>query len=136
MTQTLIILKPNSCKREIISEICSYIQEHNFTFVKTIYKQFDSTYFEKLYQEHKGKSFYEGNNKFMSSDKVLVAIVEKNNAVSDMRELIGATNPVQAGSDTIRGKWYDERYDSIGENLIHGSDSVTSYERESKIFFS
>ena len=76
MTQTFIILKPNACQREIISEICSYIQEHNFTFVKTIYKQFDSTYFEKLYQEHKGKSFYEGNNKFMSSDKVLVAIVE------------------------------------------------------------
>jgi len=135
MTQTLIILKPNACQREIISEICSYIQEHNFTFVKTIYKQFDSTYFEKLYQEHKGKSFYEGNNKFMSSDKVLVAIVEKDNAVSNMRELIGATNPVHAGPNTIRGKWYDERYDSIGENLIHGSDSVDSFERESKIFF-
>ena len=86
---------------------------------------------EKFYEVHKGRPFYDELVKFMSSGPIMAAVLEKENAVEDYRKLIGATNPADAQEGTIRKMCGT----SIGENVVHGSDSDENAEIESNFFF-
>jgi Nucleoside diphosphate kinase len=85
-----------------------------------------------FYAVHKERPFYEGLVKFMSSGPIIAAVLEKENAVTDFRKLIGATNPEQAEEGTIRKKYAS----SVSENAVHGSDSNENAVIESDFFFS
>jgi nucleoside-diphosphate kinase len=86
---------------------------------------------EGFYAVHRGRPFFEELTAFMSSGPCVPMVLEKTNAVADFRTLIGATNPAQAAEGTIRKLYAD----SVGENIIHGSDSVENARIEAAYFF-
>ncbi|HCU80446.1 MAG TPA: nucleoside-diphosphate kinase, partial [Chloroflexi bacterium] len=86
---------------------------------------------ERHYAEHEGKPFFAGLVSYITSSPIIAAVFEGTNAVSAARQTIGSTNPTESSPGTIRGDFGLE----IGRNLIHGSDSVESAEREIEIFF-
>ena len=86
---------------------------------------------EGFYAVHRGKPFFEELTEFMSSGPCIPLVLEKDNAVADWRKVIGATNPEEADEGTIRRAFAD----SLGENIVHGSDSVENGQKEAAYFF-
>ena len=128
---TLIILKPDAVKRQLIGEIITRIEKKNLTIARMDMRMLDKETLDEHYEEHKDKGFYPELVDFMSSGPVVVMEVQGRDAQMVMRTMIGATDPVTAEPGTIRG--------DLGilftENLIHGSDSELSAAREIEIFF-
>ncbi|HMS24611.1 MAG TPA: nucleoside-diphosphate kinase [Acidimicrobiia bacterium] len=128
---TLIILKPDAVKRQLIGEIITRIEKKNLTIARMDMRMLDKETLDEHYEEHKDKGFYPELVDFMSSGPVVVMEVQGRDAQMVMRTMIGATDPVTAEPGTIRG--------DLGilftENLIHGSDSEISAAREIEIFF-
>jgi nucleoside-diphosphate kinase len=129
--KTFIILKPDAVKRKLTGEIISRIERKNLTITKMELRVLDRASLEKHYEEHKDKPFFAGMVEAMGSGPAVVLQVEGREAQSVMRILIGATDPAKADAGTIRG---DLGID-FSENLIHGSDSPESAERELSIWF-
>lgn len=132
MDKTLVILKPDAVKRKLVGEIISRIEKKNLTISRMNLRTLDEATLGEHYSEHKEKPFYPELIEFMTSGPVVVLEVQGRDAQSVMRTLMGATDPATADPGTIRG---DLGID-MGENLIHGSDSSESAERELNIFFS
>ncbi len=129
--RTLIILKPDAMKRKLVGEIISRIEKKNLTIVRMDMRTLDKKTLDQHYDEHKGKPFYPSLVEFMSSGPVVVMEVQGRDAQSVMRNLMGKTDPITADPGTIRG---DLGID-FTENLIHGSDSKLTADREIGIFF-
>jgi len=129
---TLTIVKPGAVERNLIGPILAKINEGGFVIKALKYTKLKKEQACEFYQEHEGKPFYDDLTDFMSSSPIVVAILEKENAVSDFRKLIGATDPLEAEEGTIR-KLFAE---SKTHNAVHGSDSDASAIRESDFFFS
>ncbi|MDX1672026.1 MAG: nucleoside-diphosphate kinase [Balneolaceae bacterium] len=130
--RTLAILKPDCVRKELIGEVTKRIQEAGFTIVAMKMTRLTKDTAGGFYEVHKGKPFYEELCEFMSSGPCVPMILEKQNAVEDFRAVIGATNPAEADEGTIRADYAD----SIGENIVHGSDSVENGKKEAAYFFS
>jgi len=130
--RTLTILKPDCVQKELIGEVTKRIQEAGFRIVAMKMTRLTEDTAAGFYAVHKGKPFYEDLCKFMSSGPCVPMILEKENAIEDFRELIGATNPAEADEGTIRSDFAD----SVGENIVHGSDSVENGKIEAAYFFS
>jgi len=130
--RTLAILKPDCVRKGLIGEVIKRIQEAGFEIIAMKMTRLTPDTAGGFYAVHKGKPFYEELCKFMSSGPCVPMILEKENAISDYRTLIGATNPEEADDGTIRSDYAD----SIGENIVHGSDSVENGKIESAYFFS
>lgn len=129
--RTLTILKPDCVRKKLIGEVCRRIQEAGFKILAMKMTRLTKDTAGGFYAVHKERPFYEELCEFMSSGACVPMILEKENAVEDFRTFIGATNPEEAAEGTIRADFAD----SMGENIIHGSDSVENGKIESAFFF-
>lgn len=129
--RTLAILKPDCVRKELIGEVIKRIQEAGFNIRAMKMTRLTQDTAGGFYAVHKGKPFYDELCDFMSSGPCVPIILEKENAIEDFRTLIGATNPGEADEGTIRSDYAD----SIGENIVHGSDSVENGKLEAAYFF-
>lgn len=132
MNRTLILLKPDAVQRGLVGELIARIERKGLKLVAMKLMAVSNELAQQHYAEHVGKPFFQGLVEFITSSPVIALVVEGENAVLTMRNtLMGATNPQEAATGTIRGDYGM----TIGMNLIHGSDSDESAEREINIFF-
>lgn len=129
---TFTMIKPCAVKSNYIGPILKMINESGFRIKAMKMTQLTQERAEAFYAIHKGKPFFDGLVEFMSSGPIVAAILEKDNAIADFRELIGNTNPEKAAEGTVR-KLYAE---SMTANAIHGSDSDENALLEGSFFFS
>jgi nucleoside-diphosphate kinase len=131
LERTLIIVKPDGVQRGLVGEIIARLERRGLKIVALHIQQVSRDTAETHYAEHVGKPFFAGLVDYITSAPVVVMVLEGPQAVAAARATIGATKPVEAGPGTIRGDYGI----MIGRNLVHGSDSVASGEREIGIFF-
>ncbi len=129
---TFTMIKPDAVAAGNVGNILAMIQEKNFVIKALKMVHLSKERAGEFYEIHKERPFYGELTDFMSSGKIVAAILEKDNAVEDFRKLIGATNPEEAEEGTIRKKYAT----SIGENAVHGSDSDENAKIEADFFFS
>ena len=130
--RTLVLLKPDAVRRKLAGQIISRIESKDLTIVAMDLRQLDAATLARHYEDHVGKGFYADLVEFMSSGPVVALVVEgPEDTWEVMRTLMGATNSRKAAGGTIRG----DLSSSFTENLVHGSDSLASAEREIAIFF-
>jgi nucleoside-diphosphate kinase len=129
--RTLILCKPDAVSRGLIGEITTRIERRGYIVAAMKLMQLDGDRAREHYGEHNGKPFFDGLVSFITSGPLVALAVEGEGAVDGCRQLIGATNPLTAAPGSIRADYAQ----SIGRNLVHGSDSTASAERELKIFF-
>jgi nucleoside-diphosphate kinase len=133
--QTLVLLKPDAVKRNLIGEIISRIEAKGYVIVDI--KKFapEANLLAAHYAEHEGKPFYQPLVEFMMSGDVVALKVEGNRVIEGFRSLAGATDPTVAAPGTIRGDLGRDWGLKVQQNLVHGSDSVESAERELSLWF-
>ena len=117
--RTFTMIKPYAVAKGYTGEILAEITKAGFRIVAMKYTKISKEHAEIFYEVHKDRPFYGELTEFMSSSPIVVAILEKDNAVADFRKLIGATNPDEAEEGTIRNLFAD----SMSKNAVHGSDS-------------
>jgi nucleoside-diphosphate kinase len=130
--RTLVVLKPDCIRKNIIGEIIARITQAGFAIrgMKMVHLTREAA--GAFYAVHREKSFYSDLLAFKSSGPCIPMVLEKENAVEDFRTLIGATDPAQAAPGTIRRDFADSKQ----ENIVHGSDSIENAEVEIAFFFS
>ena len=129
--QTLSIIKPDAVERNLENEIKNIFKEKGFNIVKEKKIQLTKSEAEEFYKVHETKPFYNDLCAYLSSGPIIVMALEKENAVIDNRDLMGATNPKEANEGTLRKKYGL----SIDKNSVHGSDSVENAKIEIDFFF-
>ena len=129
--RTFAIIKPDAVKNGHTGKIIDRIIIAGFKILGARIIKMSLVQAQGFYDIHKGKPFYEELTEFMSSDQSMVLALKKDNAVSEWRKTIGATNPEEADKGTIRRDFAI----SIGENAVHGSDSDENAEKEIGFFF-
>tara|TARA_B100001123_G_scaffold271107_1_gene301638 strand:+ start:146 stop:556 length:411 start_codon:yes stop_codon:yes gene_type:complete len=129
--QTLSIIKPDAVERNLENEIKNIFKENKFVINKEKKVQISKSEAEKFYKIHETKPFYNDLCNYLSSGPIVVMVLEKENAVLENRNLMGATNPKEATDGTIRKKYGI----SIDKNSVHGSDSVENAKIEIDFFF-
>ena len=132
MQRTLVLVKPDAVQRRLAGEIISRLEKKGLKIVALKMLQMDRGLAEQHYAIHKGKSFFLGLVDFITSGPIIAAVVEGENTVEVVRRLMGETDPLKAAPGTIRGDFGLD----IGQNLIHGSDSVENAAKEINLFFS
>jgi len=130
--QTFTMIKPDAMKNGHAGAIIDRITKEGFRIVAMKLTKLSSAKAGEFYAIHKERPFYGELVQFMSSGPIIAAILEKENAVTSFRDLIGATNPAQASEGTIRKLFAT----SVGENAVHGSDSDANAIIEGNFFFS
>lgn len=130
--RTFTMIKPDAVKNNYIGAILNKINEAGFRIIAMKYTRLSKESAGAFYEVHNERPFYGELVEYMSNGPIVAAILEKDNAVSDFRKLIGATNPAEAEEGTIR-KLYAE---SISANAVHGSDSHENAKIEADFFFS
>jgi nucleoside-diphosphate kinase len=131
-TYTFTMIKPGAVANEHIGPILNVIAQHGFHISAMRLLRLRTQQAEKFYRVHKSKPFYEDLVKFMTSGPIVVAILEKEDAVEEYRKLIGNTDPSKAEEGTIR-KMFAQ---SVQKNAVHGSDSDENAQIECDFFFS
>ena len=131
MEQTLVLVKPDGVQRGLVGEIIGRLERRGLKLAAMKLMQVDEALAHRHYGEHVDRPFFAGLVSFITSGPVVAMAWEANNAVEIVRNTMGVTNPANAAPGTIRG---DLGVD-IGRNLIHGSDSAESAERELALFF-
>ena len=132
MNRTLVIVKPDGVERGLIGEIVGRLERKQLRIVAAELRTIDSSTAERHYEEHAGQPFFDSLVRFITRGPCLVLVMEgPMDAWKVVRTLMGATNPQVAAPGTIRGDLAME----MAENLIHGSDSSASAQREIGIFF-
>ena len=129
--KTLSIIKPDAVERNLEDEIKKIFIDNGFKIYKSKKLKIEKSEAEKFYKVHETKPFYNDLCSYLSSGPIVVMIIEKDNAVLDNRELMGATNPKEAKDGTIRKKFGI----SIDKNSVHGSDSIENAKIEIDFFF-
>lgn len=138
LEKTLVILKPDAVSRGLADQIINWIEQTGLKIAIKKELSLSKEQAAELYSPHLGKKFYPGLLNFITSGPVIVCIVEGEAAIAKMRELMGATDPREASPGTIRGDLKEANVlnpEGIIKNLIHGSDSPESADREIIIFF-
>lgn len=129
--RTLSIIKPNAVAKNIIGAIYQRLEQAGFTLVAIKMVHLTREQAEGFYADHKDKPFFNGLVDFMTSGPIVVQVLECDDAVRRYRELMGATDPTQALTGTLRADYGD----SMRANAVHGSDSIASAAREIAYFF-
>ena len=129
--QTLSIIKPDAVERNLENEIKTLFKKNGFTILKEKKIQIEKSEAEKFYKVHETKPFYNDLCNYLSSGPIVAMVLEKDNAVLENRDLMGATNPKDAKEGTIRKKYGI----SIDKNSVHGSDSIDNAKIEIDFFF-
>ena len=131
LEQTLSIIKPDAVERNLSEEIKIEFKKNGFNILKEKKIKLEKSDAEKFYKVHQTKPFYNDLCDYLSSGPIVVMALEKENAVVDNRKLMGATDPKNAESGTLREKYGI----SIDKNSVHGSDSVENAKIEINFFF-
>jgi nucleoside-diphosphate kinase len=129
--RTLILCKPDAVSRGLIGEITARIERRGYIVSAMKLMQLDGERARAHYAEHKGKPFFDDLVAFITSGPLVAMAVEGTKAIDGCRQLIGATDPLGAAPGSLRA----DLAQTIGRNLVHGSDSAASAERELKLFF-
>jgi nucleoside-diphosphate kinase len=129
--RTLVLLKPDAIQRGLAGEILRRLERKGLTVVAARMLTVTPELAGRHYLEHKGKPFYDGLVRHITSGPVLALAIEGRSAISVVRLLIGSTNPLTAAPGTVRG----DLATSLTANLIHASDSSASANRELELFF-
>ena len=132
MERTLSIIKPDAVAKNVIGEIYSRFESAGFKIVATKMLHLDEITAGGFYAVHQDRPFFKDLISFMTSGPVMVQVLEGENAVAKHREIMGATNPQEAASGTIRADFAE----SLDENAVHGSDSIENAAIEITYFFS
>ena len=131
MEETLALIKPDAVERNIIGNILSLIEGDGFIIKKMKMMKMSNEVAKSFYSVHAEKPFYDKLVEYMTSGNIVALVLERDNAVSAYRKLIGATNPKEAEDNTIRKKYaIDQSY-----NSVHGSDSIENAKNEISIIF-
>ena len=131
LERTFVMIKPDAHARSLSGEILSRFERRGFTVRGMRLLRVTPQQAAQHYAEHEGKPFYPGLVEFITSAPVVAMVLEGPAAVATVRTMMGTTNPLDSAPGTIRGDYALE----LGENVIHGSDSVASAEREIAIYF-
>jgi nucleoside-diphosphate kinase len=131
MEQTFFMIKPDGVQRGLIGVILSRFEARGLKIAALKYISVQKELAEKHYAEHQKKPFYDGLLQYITSGPVVVGVLEGKNAVNVLRTMMGETDPQNSKPGTIRGDFGME----VGRNIIHGSDSIESAEREISLFF-
>ena len=129
--KTLILVKPDGVERGLIGEVVARIERKGFRIEALDLRTIERATAESHYAEHTERPFFGDLVEFITSGALVAICVSGPDAISAMRGLMGATNPAEAAPGSIRG----DLATTIGENIVHGSDSSVSAERELGIFF-
>jgi nucleoside-diphosphate kinase len=132
MERTLAIFKPDCVQKKLCGAVLAKIEERGFRIVGLKMLHLTTSVAESFYKDHRGKPFYKPLVEFMTEGPCVVSVLEKENAIEDYRQLMGPTDPGKAGNGTIRGAFGTD----IQRNIVHGSDSFQSAQREIPFFFS
>ena len=131
MERTLVIVKPDGVQRGLIGPIITRLEQRGLKIVGMKLMQITPELAQKHYAIHKGKPFFDGLIRYITSSPVVVMVVEGKKAIEVVRATMGATNPVAAAPGTIRADYALE----IGRNLVHGSDGPETAKTEVALFF-
>jgi nucleoside-diphosphate kinase len=131
LERTLILVKPDAFARGLTGEILARFERKGLRIVAMQHMTMDRALAEQHYAEHQGKGFYEELVSFITSGPLVALVLEGESAVVAARQIIGATNPLEANTGSIRGDYAIE----VGTNMVHGSDSPESGQREVALFF-
>jgi nucleoside-diphosphate kinase len=131
MDRTLILIKPDAFARSLSGEIIARFERKGLTIVALRHMRMTRELAERHYAEHQGKPFFEELVSFITSGPLLALALEGESAVPAARQVIGATNPLEAAPGSIRGDFATQ----TGMNMVHGSDSAESAAREIELFF-
>ena len=131
MDRTLILVKPDAFARNLTGEIIGRFERKGLRIVALRHMTLDEATAEQHYAEHEGKPFFGELVSFITSGPLVAMVLEGTEAVRAARQVIGATNPLEAVPGSIRGDFAVE----VGQNMVHGSDSNESAEREAALFF-
>ncbi len=129
--RTLILAKSDAVVRGLVGEILARFERRGYTILGLKMLQVTKDQAKRHYAEHEGKGFFAGLVDYITSTPIIAMVIEGEDAIEACRTTIGATNPIKATPGTIRGDYGQ----TIGRNLVHGSDSPASAEREVAIFF-
>jgi nucleoside-diphosphate kinase len=130
--QTLILAKADAVARGLVGEIISRFERRGYTIAALKILAVDEARAKEHYAEHEGKPFFAGLVDYITSAPIVAMVIEGSDAIEGCRSSIGATNPIKAAPGSIRGDYGQ----TIGRNLVHGSDSADSAAREISIWFS
>ena len=131
LQRTLTIIKPDAVRKKAIGDIIEQFEKNGFDVLSMKMLEISKHQAEQFYAVHASKPFFNSLTDFMSSGPIVVLALEKENAIADLRKLMGATNPANAEEGTIRKKWGT----SIDHNAIHGSDADDTARFELSFFF-
>ena len=131
MERTLILVKPDAFARGLTGEIIARFERKGLTIAKLRKLTVTEELAKQHYAEHDGKPFFGELVEFITSGPLVAMVLEGHEAVKAARQVIGSTNPLEAATGSIRGDFALE----VGQNLVHGSDSDESAEREANLFF-
>ena len=131
LQRTFSIIKPDAVTKGATGNIIHILQEKGFRIIGMKMLEINKAQAEGFYAVHAGRPFFDSLTTFMSNGPMVVLALEKNNAIADLRKLMGATNPANAEAGTIRKKWAE----SIERNAIHGSDADDTARFELSYFF-
>lgn len=131
MEKTFIMIKPDGVERKLVGKIVSRFEEKGFNLVATKFEVMNEDVARMHYVEHLDKPFYDSLVEFITSGPVFCMVIEGENVVELSRVMIGATNPLAMIPGTIRGDYSA----NLSKNIIHGSDSVDSANREISLHF-
>ena len=131
LQRTLTIIKPDAVKKNAVGDIIEQFEKNGFHILAMKMLEISQHQAEQFYAVHASRPFYHSLTNFMSSGPIVLMVLEKENAVADLRKLMGATNPANAEEGTIRKKFAG----SLEENAIHGSDAEDTAAFEIGYFF-
>jgi len=131
MERTLVLIKPDAMQRGLAGEVIARLERRGLRIVAMRMLHMDEALARRHYAEHEGKPFLEGLVRYITACPIIAAVLEGTRAVEMVRQAVGATDPGKAAPGTIRGDLGLE----IGRNLVHGSDSLESADREIRLFF-
>jgi nucleoside-diphosphate kinase len=131
LSRTLILVKPDAFARGLTGEIIARFERKGLRLVAMEQRTLDEAIATQHYAEHEGKPFFGELVEFITSGPLVAMVLEGHEAVKAARQVIGATNPLEAATGSIRGDFALE----VGQNMVHGSDAVESGQREAGLFF-
>ena len=131
LERTLTIIKPDAVRKNAVGDIIEQFEKNGFQIISMKMLEITKQQAEEFYAVHANRPFFGSLTDFMSSGPIVALALEKENAIADLRKLMGATNPANAEEGTIRKKWAS----SIEHNAIHGSDADDTARFELSYFF-
>jgi nucleoside-diphosphate kinase len=131
LERTFVMIKPDAFQRRLSGEILGRIERRGFTLRGLKLLRVSPKQANQHYAEHEGKPFFGELVEFITSGPIMALVLEGESAITAARQVIGATNPLEAAPGSIRGDFAI----AVGQNMVHGSDSPESGEREAKLYF-